>query len=527
MSRPTDFRPVALARAIAIVAAFVVLVAVSASAAELVSSQLSGMVNNVTVEQGQTVTFQISLSATGTIRCAATPAKPATSKVDTHYVVDGTGVVSSDTPSAPAPFYADPFCNVTWPQDPAPQVVTATVTVAVNTPLGNHAIRLHTLTTTPPGTGATLRDDTPTFVTFHVVPGSDKTPPSVSCSGPSGTAGLNGWFTSEVSYACSSSDAGSGLADPSDASFMLATSGDGAASTPSRTVKDKAGNAAVAGPFGPFNIDTVPPGVTCGAPAGTLGLNGWYTSPVVVSCTASDATSGLAVPSDSSFTMSTSGEGSRSIGARAVADGAGSSTSTGGFGPFTIDLNDPSVSVSSPGNGASYILGSAAHASFGCTDTPDGSGIETCAGTSADGSALDTSTVGMHQFTVTARDQAGRTTSLTHSYSVVYAFGDLSAPAGKSSAKAGSAVPIWFSLGGVSDLTAVRNVTSSSISCDVGAPRSSGDPVSMNGRGLRYETPSNRFTFVWKTEKAWSGGCRQLQITLKDGTTHTATFTFR
>jgi hypothetical protein len=438
MSRPAGFRPVALARAVAVVAAFVVLVAVSASAAELVTAELDGTVNNVSVEQGQTATFQISLNATGTIRCASTPANPATAKVDTHYVVDTTGAVSSDTASSAIPFYADDFCNVTWTGDPTPQVVTATVTVDINTPLGDHAMRLHTVMTTPPGTGATLRDVTPTFVTFHVVPGGDTTPPSVSCSGPIGTAGLHGWYRSEVSYACTASDAGSGLADPSTASFALGTTGDGAASTPSRTVKDKAGNSTIAGPFGPFNIDTVPPGVTCGAPAGTLGNNGWYTSPVVVSCTSTDATSGLAVPLDSSFAMSTSGEGSRSIAARAVADVAGSSTSTGPFGPFEIDLNDPGVMLSSPSDGAKYILGAPVHASFGCSDTADGSGIHTCEGTGPDGSVLDTSSVGRHEFGVTATDHAGRTTKVTHSYSVVYAFDALSAPAGKSTAKAGS-----------------------------------------------------------------------------------------
>jgi hypothetical protein len=515
-----------LARAVAVIAALVVLVAVSASAAELVTAELSGTVNNVTVEQGQTVTFQISLSATGTIRCVATPANPATAKIDVHYVVDATGAVTSDTLSAPRSFYADPFCNITWTGDPTPQVVTASVTADINTPLSDHAMRLHTVMTTPPGTGATLRDDTPTFVTFHVVPGSDKTPPAVSCSGPTGTTGLNAWYTSEVSYACTASDTGSGLADPSAASFALETTGDGATSTPSRTVKDKAGNATVVGPFGPFNIDTVPPGVTCGMPAGTLGDNGWYTSPVTVACTASDATSGLAVPSDSSFTLSTNGEGTRSIGARTVADVAGNSTSTGAFGPFNVDLYDPSIQLSSPLDGATYVLGAAANASFGCSDTADGSGIQTCAGTAADGGALDTSSVGTHEFEVTAIDHAGRATRVTHSYSVVYAFDGLSAPAGKSSAKAGSAVPIWFSLGGVSDLSAVHEVMSSANSCDAVAA-APGDPISMNGVGVRYEASNDRFMFVWKTEKSWGGSCRQLQITLKDGTTHTATFSFR
>src|SRR5258707_15412176 len=114
MLRPAGLRPVALARAVAVVVAFVVFIAVSASAAELVTAELTGTVNNVTVEQGQTVSFSISLTATGTIRCAATSSNPATAKVDIHYAVDASGLTSSDTSSAAKAFYADSFCNVTW-----------------------------------------------------------------------------------------------------------------------------------------------------------------------------------------------------------------------------------------------------------------------------------------------------------------------------------------------------------------------------------------------------------------------------
>ena len=523
MSRPLRLRS-KIARAAGVVVALVVLAAIAANAAELVTAELNGTVNNVTIEQGQTVTFPISLTATGTIRCSATPVNPATAKVDLHYVVDALGGVTSDTPSAPVPFYADPFCNITWAGDPTPHVVTATVSAEINTPLGDHAIRLHTVMTTPGGSGSTLRDDTATFVTFHVVQGSDKIPPVVSCSGPHGTQGNAGWYTTEVAYTCTSSDAQSGLANPSDASFTLQTSGDGADSTPSRAVKDKAGNTTVAGPFGPFNIDTVAPSVSCGAPAGTLGKNGWYTSAVTVACSGSDATSGLANAGDASFTLSTSGEGSDSIGARTVPDAAGNSTSTGSYGPFDVDLHDPTITTSSPADGAVYVLGSAASASYGCADTAQGSGIETCAGSTQDGGAIDTSSVGPHTFSVTAADRSGRTATVTHTYSVVFAFGGVETPAGKMGGEAGRAIPVWFSLGGVSDPSAIRSVTSLGVSCDAGTPLSVASAITMNG-GLSYE--DGRFKLVWKTDKSWAGGCRALRISLSDGTTHTATFTFR
>ena len=608
MSRPTVSRLWACARVLAVVSAFIILMAATANAAVLITAELQGDFNYVTVEQGQTVAFPISLSAIGTIRCTATRSNPATAKVDTKYTIDAVGTAASNTLSSALPFYADPFCDVTWPGDPTPQTVTASLTANINTPVGEYSLPLHTQVTTPAGSGSALRDDTPTVVTFQVVPGTDKTPPVVSCGSPTGVSGANGWYTSEVSVGCTSTDDGSGLANASDASFTLATAGDGVASTSSRTVADNSGNTTTAGPFGPFNIDTVPPGVTCGAPGGTPGDNGWYTSPVAVACTASDATSGLADPSTSSFSMSTSGEGAHLIGARTVRDVAGNESSTGSFGPFNIDtvapsvacgapsgtigsggwytsdvsvactasdatsglatpadaaftlatngegtrsigarlvndiagntswtsglgpfnvdLFDPTITIAGPSDGATFVLGSTVSASFSCEDTAGGSGIDTCVGTTADGSALDTSSVGTHTFSVTATDHAGRATTVSETYSVVYAFGQPMTPGGRTRVRAASAVPVWFSLGGISDTSAVRAVTSASASCDGSGPVPAGTPVAMNG-GLRYDASSDRFSFVWKTDKSWAGSCRLLEIGLNDGTTHTMMFDFR
>jgi len=608
MSRPSVSRLRVCARALVVFSALMILAAATAHAAVLITAELEGDFNYVTVEQGQTVTFPISLSAIGTIRCTATRSNPATAKVDTKYAIDGSGTATSNTLSAALPFYADPFCGVTWPGDPTAQLVTASLTANINTPVGDYAFPLHTQVTTPGGSGSALRDDTPTVVTFHVVPGTDQTPPVVSCGGPSGVSGSNGWYTSQVSVGCTSSDDGSGLADASDGSFALATVGDGVVSTPSRTVADNSGNTTTVGPFGPFKIDTVAPSVGCGSPSGTLGSGGWYTSEISVACTAtdttsglasasdasftlatsgegtrsigarsvtdvagntsstgvfgpfkidtvapsvgcgspsgtlgsggwytsdvsvvctaSDATSGLAVPDDASFTLATSGEGSRSIDAHTVTDVAGNGSSTGGFGPFNVDLFDPTIAISSPVGGATFVLGSPVSASFSCGDTVDGSGVDTCVGSTADGSALNTGNVGAHTFSVTAVDHAGRATTVSQTYSVVYAFGQAVTPGGRTSVRAGSAVPVWFSLGGISDMSAVRAVTSAAASCDGSGSISIATPVAMNG-GLRYDASSDRFSFVWKTDRSWAGSCRLLEIGLNDGTTHTLMFDFR
>jgi hypothetical protein len=35
------------------------------------------------------------------------------------------------------------------------------------------------------------------------------------------------------------------------------------------------------------------------------------------------------------------------------------------------------------------------------------------------------------------------------------------------------------------------------------------------------------YTYKWESEKAWKHSCRELRVTLTDGTTHTATFNFK
>ena len=95
----------------------------------------------------------------------------------------------------------------------------------------------------------------------------DMRPPTVTCGSPDGA-----WHGSNVSIACTATDAGTGLANPGDASFVLATSIDPGietadANTDSRVVCDAAGNCATAGPIAGNKIDRKPPVVALTAPA--------------------------------------------------------------------------------------------------------------------------------------------------------------------------------------------------------------------------------------------------------------------
>ncbi len=79
------------------------------------------------------------------------------------------------------------------------------------------------------------------------------------------------------------------------------------------------------------------------------------------------------------------------------------------------DAGPPVVTVTSPAQGAVYTQGDPVSASFTCTDDV---GVTACDGTVANGAVISTATVGDFKFTVTGKDAAGGTTTVTRDYSV-------------------------------------------------------------------------------------------------------------
>lgn len=87
--------------------------------------------------------------------------------------------------------------------------------------------------------------------------------------------------------------------------------------------------------------------------------------------------------------------------------------------PGGNDHTPPTVSITTPPNGAVYQQGAVVNAAYSCADTD--SGILTCAGPTASGTPIGTATVGVHQYKVTATDNEGNPHSVAHSYRVVAA----------------------------------------------------------------------------------------------------------
>lgn len=122
-----------------------------------------------------------------------------------------------------------------------------------------------------------------------------------------------------------------------------------------------------------------------------------------------------------------------------VADGAPLDTSTLGAHLLTVQATDdvgnvavaeahytvadqtaPTVTLTTPPEGASYRLLATVKAQYGCGDEPGGSGLVSCIGTQPSGSSLPTglAALGTHTFSVTATDAAGNHTTVAHTYRV-------------------------------------------------------------------------------------------------------------
>jgi arabinogalactan endo-1,4-beta-galactosidase len=95
---------------------------------------------------------------------------------------------------------------------------------------------------------------------------------------------------------------------------------------------------------------------------------------------------------------------------------------------------------------------------------------------------------------------------------------------------AGRAIPINFSLGGDQGLGVFvpGYPTVTPVDCKSEAPIGNPMPADTAGNsGLTYDSSSNTYTYVWKTDKRMAGTCQMLTLLLIDGSDHLAYFQFK
>jgi hypothetical protein len=213
-------------------------------------------------------------------------------------------------------------------------------------------------------------------------------------------------------------------------------------------------------------------------------------------------------------------------GVACVWDAVGWSTCVG-LGNW-LDGQPPAVTIDCPAG--PVLLGAARTVIWNASDAH--SGLATAATGSLN---LDTASVGEKKtVTPVARDNVGHTAIASCTYWVVYDFGGFFSPVDNlptlNQLSAGRAVPVKFSLGGNFGLNvvAVGYPRSEPISCDAGAIVDGvEETVTAGTSSLAYDASSGQYRYVWKTEQAWAGTCRQLVLKLADGTYRRANFTFR
>ena len=362
-------------------------------------------------------------------------------------------------------------------------------------------------------------DATPANATWTIDTVAPTANPS---SSPAATSA--GWNTGNVTVSWNWSDSGSGL-NTSTCPASSTSSGDGTIPL-TASCTDTAGNTGSASYT--VKVDTTAPTITAAATKadGTPYTAGsWTNQSVTVHFSCSDTGSGIpagACPADQ--VLKTDGTAVASS-AQTVTDAAGNTSAASNVVTVKIDMTAPTLTpVVSPNP---VLLRGSATTSPNASDATSGVASQSCG-------AVDTSSVGMKTVPCTATDAAGNTSSANASYQVIYNwtgfFQPIDAAPTVNVVKAGSAVPVKFSLMGNQGLTifAAQSPSSKQISCDSGAPADEIEQtVTAGASSLTYDAASDTYTYVWKTDKAWTNTCRQLSVTLNDGTVHTANFRFK
>jgi hypothetical protein len=242
---------------------------------------------------------------------------------------------------------------------------------------------------------------------------------------------------------------------------------------------------------------------------------------VTVNWTCSDATS-RATSATTSQTVSSEGAKQSTPGTCTdKADNTASDTQTG----INIDLTKPTLNpVVNPN---AVLLNASASVAANASDTLFGLAAQSCG-------TVKTSSVGTKIVQCTATDTAGNSATASASYQVNYAWSGFVQPVDNlptlNSVKAGSTVPVKFSLGGNQGLNifAAGYPKSQQISCSGSAPVDAIEQtVTASTSSLTYDAATGQYSYTWKTEKSWAGQCRQLIVRLADNTDHVATFQFK
>lgn len=396
---------------------------------------------------------------------------------------------------------------------------------ATTTITGGNADGMGTFTVTcSPATDNADNSSAPLEISYTVTPPPDTTAPVITAQ-IDGLRGDNDWYIGDVAVnwyitddestvtsqtGCEASDVTS---DTAGIIFTCTATSDGGTASETITIKRDA---------------TAP--TIIAATTAEPNSNGWYNNDVTVTFTCDDSLSGVvSCPADQIL----SSEG-RTVSAtvQTVTDAAGNTSESSNIVTVQLDKTSPVSTVSGVSDGADYPLGNIPTA--GCTTDDALSGVATAATISVTGGNAD----GTGSFTATcsgAMDNAGNSGSTTVTYSVHYNWSGFLSPVedlpAVNTINAGQAVPVKFSLGGDFGLEIFAGgYPTVQVSSCGGDGSSNTNPiegtVTAGNSTLQYDPNTQIYTYVWKTDKNWSGSCRRFILNLIDGSEHVALFQF-
>lgn len=294
------------------------------------------------------------------------------------------------------------------------------------------------------------------------------------------------------------------------------------------TASDTAGNAAVPVSFTVTVHDTTPPSLALPA-AMTLEATSPAGAAAIWTASANDLVDGSVAVSCSAASGATFALGAHVV--TCSATDAHLNVATGHFAVTVVDTTPPAMSPDPlPDVTVTATANSAATVDFAlptASDIVDGARAVSCS--AQPGASFP---VGATTVTCSASDLSGNTVTRSFTVRVNYAFNGFFQPidmAAINTAKAGSAIPVKFSLGGNQGLAifAANSPASGAITCDAQASTDEIETtLTAGGSTLQYDATSGQYIYVWKTDRSWLG-CRVLKVTLRDGSTRTAVFKFR